>query len=61
MKTPCKKCPDRHIGCHAECDSYKDWAAQRSKVLKAASEDRHKNSQVQEIIAKGVKAKRAGR
>ncbi len=22
---PCKGCQDRSVGCHAKCDSYKEW------------------------------------
>lgn len=24
-KSPCKDCEKRHIGCHSECDSYKEF------------------------------------
>jgi len=30
---PCKNCPNRHVGCHSQCDDYKDWRAERDKVL----------------------------
>lgn len=23
VKFPCQNCPDRHIGCHSECEKYK--------------------------------------
>ena len=22
---PCKNCEDRYVGCHGECDRYKEW------------------------------------
>lgn len=22
---PCKDCPDRHIGCHSDCERYLAW------------------------------------
>lgn len=25
METPCRFCVDRHMKCHATCDSYKQW------------------------------------
>ena len=28
---PCKDCADRHIGCHSECDGYKEWKEQEGK------------------------------
>lgn len=26
---PCNKCPDRHAGCHAECEKYAAFAKER--------------------------------
>lgn len=23
--SPCKGCPNRYVGCQAECSSYKNW------------------------------------
>lgn len=39
MTNSCKDCPDRHIGCHGECEKYKAYCAkleeerQRRKLL----------------------------
>lgn len=39
MDGPCKDCPDRHIGCHGECEKHKAYCAkldverQRRKLL----------------------------
>ena len=34
--TVCKDCPDRHMGCHAECEQYKyqkaKWEAERKHI-----------------------------
>ena len=41
---PCWKrnpCPDRHPGCHCECDAYRQWAEEHSKALDAQNEQRH--------------------
>ena len=27
MNPPCKKCEDRHNGCHASCERYKEFRA----------------------------------
>lgn len=35
MKSPCYKCPHRHIGCHAICDKYKEFEASREEIRKA--------------------------
>ena len=34
-KNPCYKCPDRHAGCHAECEKYAAW---RRKMDESAAE-----------------------
>lgn len=35
---PCYGCQDRHAGCHAECDKYKDWRrewdANRAEIIR---------------------------
>jgi hypothetical protein len=28
MRTPCKGCESRHIGCHSECEKYREYAAE---------------------------------
>lgn len=25
---PCFNCPDRHAGCHSECEKYQAWSAE---------------------------------
>jgi len=33
MKTaPCKDCPDRTVGCHASCEKYIAFAAERERI-----------------------------
>lgn len=32
-RIPCdRECPNRHVGCHAECDSYKRWKAEHEAL-----------------------------
>ena len=33
-KHPCYQCEDRHIGCHSECDAYKQWCEKNEKMKK---------------------------
>ena len=28
---PCKDCPDRHIGCHSECDKFADYTIRQEQ------------------------------
>ena len=27
QNNPCYQCPDRHVGCHSECEKYQTWNA----------------------------------
>ena len=38
---PCKSdCPDRRVGCHAECEKYKAYRADREKLYKKRMTDK---------------------
>lgn len=32
IQPPCKDCPDRTVGCHATCEKYLDFAAERERI-----------------------------
>lgn len=32
MRVPCANCKDRHAECHAECDRYLKWSAERNEA-----------------------------
>ena len=36
MNAPCKNCERRHLHCHASCESYKAFAAERAKAREKA-------------------------
>ena len=40
--SPCKDCEYRHLRCHATCEPYKEFAAERQRY----NEDRHKKSEI---------------
>lgn len=45
---PCKDCPDRHAGCHAVCDRYKQW-----QIEHAAEKDaRYRQAQPEAIATR---------
>ena len=45
---PCKDCSDRHAGCHAECDRYKQW-----QIEHAAEKDaRYRQAQPEAIATR---------
>jgi len=33
MKAPCKGCQDRRIGCHGDCEKYREFHAENRKRL----------------------------
>lgn len=33
MSTPCYKCEDRFQGCHSVCPKYKEFVAERKRIL----------------------------
>ncbi len=34
----CYKCPDRHIGCHSDCEQYAEWKAERQALAEQEKE-----------------------
>jgi len=32
---PCKGCDERHIGCHSDCEKYREFRVQQDDVIKA--------------------------
>lgn len=37
---PCKGCADRQLACHASCDRYKRWKADRDKLTDLIRRDK---------------------
>ena len=35
MTAPCYRCPNRHEGCHSECEDYKAFGAERERLRQA--------------------------
>lgn len=52
MKAPCKDCPDRHTGCHAECEKYQTFAKEREEERQARG---LKNASIPSIPRRVVK------
>lgn len=32
IRTNCYQCPDRHLGCHSECEVYKEFSAENQRI-----------------------------
>ena len=54
---PCKDCPDRHSGCHAECDKYQEYA----KYMENERKERDKARQIAEERYFAERRRRKGR
>lgn len=35
MKSPCYKCPDRHLRCHSKCEKYQEFKSKNEERLDA--------------------------
>ena len=54
MTCPCRNCEFRHLGCHAECEVYKDFRKQFEEMRK----DKARQRKIDEFIqTKGRNAK----
>lgn len=39
MKTPCKDCEKRHVGCHGRCEKYQEYYKANQERLKQKAHD----------------------
>ena len=63
-KPPCygdgKGCADRHVGCHADCQAYKDWQAVHADETSRARRNKHTSIEVDTVLsAQGKRKKQA--
>lgn len=42
-KAPCKDCKKRHLGCHADCNDYKEFAEYRKYISDCIKKLNHDN------------------
>lgn len=63
VHSPCKDCPDRHIGCHSECDKYKEFekALFEEKSIRYKANNAEKRATNHEIRSKLRTIKRQGK
>lgn len=54
---PCKDCPDRHQGCHAECARYAEWSALNTAKGRRNYDKHAADDFIIDGIMKGKKAK----
>lgn len=48
MVAPCKDCPDRYVGCHGNCEKYKEYKAQLDSMRDQAYQIRAKEADLYE-------------
>lgn len=56
MKPPCKDCKDRHVGCHGDCERYKQYKAE----LEAAKAEIYGEPE-QKLMLREMELKRVSR
>ena len=39
-KTPCKNCENRFVGCHNECNKYKEYRKEIEKIYEVLNKDK---------------------
>lgn len=44
MKVPCKDCKDRELGCHSQCERYKEYHEYRAKCNAQRMQEAHELS-----------------
>lgn len=49
MKTPCLNCEFRHVGCHADCEHYKAFRAEREAAYKRNAQQAEMTSFVSDV------------
>lgn len=60
-KFTCYNCPDRHIGCHAECENYKEAKAVLDAKNKARREENAKRDLALEYTIEDMRRKKKER
>ena len=48
MSAPCVCCDERRVGCHAECERYMTWSAERRAAKEKDYENRVADRYIQE-------------
>lgn len=44
IDAPCVDCQKRHVGCHADCEDYKEWKVEQMSVEEDKRKQRKGNS-----------------
>lgn len=48
--SPCRDCQDRQLGCHSDCDKYKEWKNFFDADKKKYQDDKEKQKQAREVV-----------
>ncbi|MBQ8893391.1 MAG: hypothetical protein IJ043_03170 [Clostridia bacterium] len=58
MVSPCYKCGDRRIGCHAKCERYLVWSAAHQEKREAIRAAKAEDGRFREYIVKRSRRKK---
>ena len=58
---PCYECPDRHVGCHSECDRYKEFACKKREASQKAWKIRMEEHKISNYVVETKSRMKRGR
>lgn len=58
MKPPCKGCEDRAVGCHGNCERYKQYKAELAAAKAELYGKQQENIMIGDVISRSVKKTR---
>ena len=61
MTCPCGVCEERFVGCHAKCEAYKAWDAERWKKREAEYRQRNREDLLDDFKAGAMQKQRRRR
>ena len=58
---PCAVCEERFVGCHAQCEAYKDWDAEQWKRREAEIQQRRREALLDSAKTDAIRKQRRRR
>lgn len=55
IKSPCKNCSSRYLGCHSQCGNYTSYKNNVAQINKARFNERRINRDYREVMKYGYK------
>lgn len=49
---PCRDCKDRHVGCHGECERYREFKARLAEINEQKAQESKSNAEYADYVIK---------